>query len=141
MKQDIRVACGQFAAKPGDAPSNVARMIRYASQARSEGCSLIVFPELIVTGYLAPECVLSLAEPLTGPSVNRLAQAADQIGIAIAFGMAERDEARGLRYNSLVIVDRSGQVAGVYHKMHLWDTERQWAEPGREILDVDLTLQ
>jgi predicted amidohydrolase len=138
MLQDIRIACGQFAAKPGDAPSNVARMIHYAGQARSEGCELIVFPELIVTGYLAPECVLPLAEPLTGPSVSRLAEAASQIGIAIAFGMAQLDAARGVRYNSLVIADRAGQVAGVYHKMHLWDTEREWAEPGREVLSVEL---
>jgi predicted amidohydrolase len=138
MIRDIRVACGQFAAKPGDAPSNVARMVRYASQARSEGCELIVFPELIVTGYLAPERVLPLAEPLTGPSVSRLAESASRIGIAIAFGMAELDAARGVRYNSLVIVDRSGRVAGVYHKMHLWDTEREWAEPGREVLSVKL---
>jgi predicted amidohydrolase len=138
MIQDIRIACGQFAAKPGDARSNVARMICYAGQARSEGCALIVFPELIVTGYLAPERVLPLAEPLTGPSVSRLAEAAGRIGIAIAFGMAELDEARGVRYNSLVIVSRTGQVAAVYHKMHLWDTEREWAEPGREVLSVEL---
>jgi predicted amidohydrolase len=138
MIRDIRIACGQFAAKPGDAPSNVARMIRYAGQARAEGCEVIVFPELIVTGYLAPERVLPLAEPLTGPSVGRLAEAAGRIGIAIAFGMAELDPARGVRYNSLVIVDRTGHVAGVYHKMHLWDTEREWAEPGREVLSVEL---
>jgi len=138
MIQDMRIACGQFAANPGDAPSNVARMIRYASQARSEGCELIVFPELIVTGYLAPERVLPLAEPLTGPSVSRLAESAGRIGIAIAFGMAELDAASSVRYNSLVLVDRSGQLAGVYHKMHLWDTEREWAEPGREVLSIKL---
>jgi len=138
MMQDFRIACGQFAAKPGDASSNVARMICYAGQARSEGCELIVFPELIVTGYLGPERVLHLAEPLTGPSVSRLAESAGRIGIAIAFGMAELDAASGVRYNSLVVVDRSGQLAGVYHKMHLWDTEREWAEPGREVLSVEL---
>ncbi|MFL7811353.1 MAG: carbon-nitrogen hydrolase family protein [Anaerolineae bacterium] len=138
MEQEIRIACGQFAAQPGDAPANVARMIGYAGQARAEGCELILFPELIVTGYLAPERVRPLAEPLSGPSVRRLAQAAGQIGIAIAFGLAELDEARGVRYNSLVIVDATGRVAGVYHKMHLWDTEREWAEPGREVLSLDL---
>lgn len=138
MKRDIRIACGQFAAKPGDAAANVARMIDYAGQAQAQGCELILFPELMVTGYLSPERVLPLAEPLTGPSVRSLALAARQLGIAIAFGMAELDEARGARYNSLVIVDRAGQVAGVYHKMHLWDTERQWAEPGSEVLAVEL---
>ena len=138
MIRDTRIACGQFAAKPGDAAANVARMIGYAGQAQAERCELIVFPELIVTGYLAPDRIPPLAEPLSGPSVSSLAQAAGEMGIAIAFGMAELDEARGVRYNSLVVVDRAGQVAGVYHKAHLWDTEREWAEPGREVLSVDL---
>jgi predicted amidohydrolase len=136
--QDIRIACGQFAAQPGDAATNVARMVEYAAQAQAEGCALILFPELIVTSYLPPDQVRPLAEPLTGPSVRALALAAQQIGIAIAFGMAELDETLGVRYNSLVIVDQQGRVAGLYHKMHLWDTEREWAEPGREVLSVEL---
>ena len=138
MRQEIHIACGQFAAQPGDAATNVARMIEYAGQAQAEGCALILFPELIVTGYLPPGQVRPLAEPLTGPSVRALAQAAQQIGIAIAFGMAELDEALGVRYNSLVIVDRQARLAGLYHKMHLWDTEREWAEPGREVLSVEM---
>jgi predicted amidohydrolase len=138
MRQEIQIACGQFAALPGDAAANVARIIGYAGQARAQGCALIVFPELIVTGYLAPERIPPLAEPLDGPSVRKLAQAARELGIAIAFGMAEWDEAHGARYNSLVIVDRSGEVAGVYRKMHLWDTEHEWAEPGDEVLNVQL---
>jgi len=136
--KDLNIACGQFAAKPGDAAANVARMIDYAGQAQAQGCTLILFPELIVTGYLAAEQIPPLAEPLSGPSVRKLQEAARQTGIAIAFGMAELDAARGVCYNSLVIVDRGGQIAGVYHKMHLWDTERQWAEPGREVLSVEL---
>jgi predicted amidohydrolase len=138
MIDELRVACGQFAAKPGDPASNVARMVAYAEQAHSEGCELILFPELIVTGYLAPPRVRPLAEPLSGPSVRRLAEAAADLEIAVAFGMAELDEARGVRYNSLVVVDRSAQVVAVYHKMHLWDTERAWAEPGRDVLGVEL---
>ena len=136
--QDIRMACGQFAAQPGDAATNVTRMIEYAGQAQAEGCALILFPELIVTGYLAPDLVRPVAEPLTGPSVRALAQAAQQIGIAIAFGIAELDGTLDVRYNSLVIVDRQARVAGLYHKMHLWDTEREWAEPGREVLSVEM---
>lgn len=134
----IRIACGQFAAAPGDKPANVARMIAYAEQARQGDCELILFPELIVTGYLPPDQVLSLVEPVTGPSVQRLAQAACDLGIAIAFGLAELDEARGVRYNSLVVLDRQGSLAAVYHKMHLWATERQWAEPGDEALAFEL---
>ena len=132
--KEMQIACGQFVAAPGDKEANVARMIAYAGEARDEGCALILFPELIVTGYLAPEQVRPLAEPVSGPHVQRLAGAARDLGIAIAFGLAELDEARDVRYNSLVVLDGRGDLAAVYHKVHLWATEREWAEPGREAL-------
>jgi len=131
--RDIRVACAQFTAQPGDKDRNTERMIEYADQAREAGCELILYPELIVTGYLCPDDVAPLAEPIAGPSAQALARAARQIGIALAFGMAELDPARGVRYNSMVVLDNQGQLAGVYRKMHLWDTEKQWAEPGQEV--------
>ena len=136
--KEIRIACGQFIAAPGEKGANVARMIAYAEEARDEGCALILFPELIVTGYLSPEQVRPLAEPVSGPNVQRLARAAGELGMAIAFGLAELDEARDVRYNSLVVLDRQGGLAAVYHKMHLWATEREWAEPGSEALSFEL---
>ena len=83
-----------------------------------------------MTGYLAPEAVIPLAEPLSGPSVQTLARAARELGIAIAFGLAELDEGRGVRYNSLVALNQEGEIVGVYHKMHLWAREKEWAEGG-----------
>lgn len=136
--REIRIACGQFIAAPGDKRANVARMIAYAKGAHDEDCELILFPELIVTGYLPPEQVLPLVEPVTGPSVRSLAQAARELGIAIAFGLAESDEGRGVCYNSLVVLDRHGDLAVVYHKIHLWATEREWAEPGDKALSFEL---
>jgi predicted amidohydrolase len=140
--RDLCIACGQFVAEPGDQRSNVARMIAYAREARDRGCELILFPELIVTGYLSPEQVLPLAEPVTGPSVQALAQAASELGVAIAFGMAELcprvDEREDVRYNSLVVLNRRGQVVTIYHKMHLWASEKEWAEGGREVLAFEM---
>ncbi len=128
--QDMHIACGQFVAEPGAKSNNIARMIAYARNAKEKGCDLILFPELIVTGYLAPQQVIPLAEPLTGPSVKALAQAARELGMALAFGFAELDEQRGTRYNSLVALDQRGEIAGVYHKIHLWAREKEWAEGG-----------
>jgi predicted amidohydrolase len=136
--REIRIACGQFIAEPGVKRANVARMVAYAEEARDESCELILFPELIVTGYLPPEQVLPLVEPVTGPSVRSLAQAARELGIAIAFGLAELDAGSGLRYNSMVVLDHQGELAAVYHKMHLWATEREWAEPGDKVASFDL---
>ena len=130
---DLWVACGQFVSEPGDRESNTARMLCYARQARDRGCRLILFPELIVTGYLPPQQVQPLAEALDGPNVATLARGAREIGIAIAFGMAEWDQERGVRYNSLVVMNDSGQLIARYNKIHLWDSEQQWAQPGSEV--------
>ncbi len=51
--RDYHIACAQFEATPEAKDENVTRMIRYARQAHEQGCDLVLFPELIVTGYLA----------------------------------------------------------------------------------------
>ena len=137
--RDVRIACGQFAAEAGAKDRNITRMIAYAEEARQLGCALVLFPELIVTGYLRPDDIVPLAEPITGPSVSRLSQAARELEVAIAFGMGELDEQRGVRHNSLVTVDRQGEVVGVYRKIHLWDQEKTWAEGGTAmpVLEVE----
>jgi predicted amidohydrolase len=131
--RDLVIACCQFEAVPEAKEANIARMIHYAHQARYQDSELILYPELIVTGYLAPDQIAPLAEPVAGPSVERLARAARKLNIALAFGFAELDVQRNVCHNSLVILDRSGQVAGVYRKIHLWDSEKTWAKPGREV--------
>lgn len=128
----FHIACGQFIAAPGDKAANVARMLAYARQARARGCALILFPELIVTGYLPAGQIAPLAESLDGSLVRQIAQGAQALDIAIAFGMAERG-ARGACHNSLVAIDRAGKIAGVYRKVHLWADEATWATPGDEV--------
>jgi predicted amidohydrolase len=136
--KETRIACGQFVAEPGNKRANVARMAAYAEQARDQGCELVLFPELVVTGYLPPDQVRPLVEPVTGPSVRLLAEAARELDIAIAFGLAELDEGRGVCHNSLIVLDHRGKVAAVYHKIHLWATEKEWAEAGREVLACEM---
>ena len=136
--RDFHIACGQFAPEPGDKAKNTAQMIRQATEARDVGSELILFPELVVTGYLEPEQIRPLAEPLTGPAVQALGAAARDLGIAIAFGFAELQVRQGTLHNSLVVLDRQGEVAGVYRKMHLWATEKQWATPGTRATTFDV---
>jgi 5-aminopentanamidase len=125
----IRIACGQFTAVPGDAAANARLMGLQAREAAEAGARLVVFPELALTGYLAPELIPPLAARLDGPEVAAVRAAARTAGIAVCFGLAEllRD---GTRRNSMAFLDPTGEVLAVYHKTHLWDTERLWAAPG-----------
>jgi predicted amidohydrolase len=67
---ELRVGCAQFAASPGDMAANAARIARMTAEAKADGCALVVFPEMIASGYLAPEAVKPLAAPLDAAPVR-----------------------------------------------------------------------
>jgi predicted amidohydrolase len=58
-----------------------------------------------------------VAEPIPGPSTERLGQAAKTNRLWVVAGLYER---RGDRlYNTAVLIDRAGKLAGSYRKVHL----------------------
>ena len=134
--RDFHVACGQFEARLADAAGNVEIMTRQAAEANDRGAEIIVFPELVVSGYLPANQVPDVAEPLDGPSVTGLRRAAASAGIAIAFGMALR-EAETMA-NAMVVVDARGEIAGVYRKIHLFGAEHDWATPGDRVEQTEI---
>ena len=60
---------------------------------------------------------VSLAEPIPGPTTGRLGEKARQHNMYIVAGLYEREGAA--LYNTAVLVDRQGQVAGKYRKVYL----------------------
>lgn len=105
-----------------DVAANLAEISRLTEVAASEGADIAVFPEFAMIGVtaLTPE-VLAQAQPLDGPFVTELAQAATRTGVTIVAGMLEEipDDQRG--YNSLVVVSPGAGLSAVYRKTHLYD--------------------
>ncbi len=130
--QTTRVACGQFEARAADKEYNLDLMGAQIGEAAAAGCAVVVFPELIVSGYIAAERIPAQAEPVDGPSVCRVQKEAASSGITVAFGMAEA-AADGRLYDSLVVVDGTGKVAVTYRKLHLFGAETSWASAGAEV--------
>lgn len=90
--------------------------------ARDAGARLLVTPEYSMYVDWANEHTGEpWAEPLDGPFVTAVREAARASGVAGVVGMSERlpDEPRAS--NTLVAVDGSGQLLGVYRKVHLYD--------------------
>jgi len=117
--------------------ANAERIAGWMGAAKRERCDLIVFPELIASGYLAPAAVSVLAAPLDAGPVRAIRAAASRLGIAVVFGYPElARDAR--RHNSFVMVDATGRIAAVYRKMHLWGAEATWAAGGTDVPIVDL---
>ena len=108
-------------------------MEQQIDEAARMGCSVIVFPEMATVGYLPPEDLPDLAEPVDGPSISRIRKVCADSGVGAVVGFPELEPKRGVRHNSFVFIGGSGDVHGVYRKIHLWDTEAEWAEAGSEV--------
>ena len=119
MSERFKVALGQMECVVGDKEANLAKMEDMAKRARAEGARLIVFPELSLTGYVCRDLYYELAEPVPGPSTERVAEIAREAGLYVVFGLPERSDISGsLLYNTAVLVGPEGLI-GSYRKMHL----------------------
>jgi predicted amidohydrolase len=122
----MKIAVWQFAPAFGEVRANVERIAGTTLRRRAD---LWVLPELATTGYLfsgRAEC-RDAAEPIPGPTTDALAAACRRRGTRLVLGLAERAGRRV--YNSAAYVGPRG-VIGVYRKVHLFDREFDWFDPG-----------
>lgn len=129
----MRVALAQFQPTLADKEANLSRMLAVL---RRHEADLYVFPELILTGYLAKDAHRRLAEPADGPSVERLAKAAAERDALVVVGMPRVSETPGVIHNSAVLLDGEGAL-GHYDKVYLPSfsvfEEDQWFGEGRSL--------
>jgi predicted amidohydrolase len=107
-------------------------------EAAQEGASAIVLPELFLTGYQLAESLRVLAEPLEGPSLQRLAGLARRHRMLTVCGWPEA--ADGVLYNSACVIDADGEVQGRYRKTHLFGGEPEFFAPGDQLMPFDTSL-
>lgn len=102
-----------------DPTANLARMTRRLAEAAGRGAKLVVFPECALTGYgfESRDALRRAAEPVPGPSVERLARECERLGVWAVFGLIEGAPG-GKLFNTAALVGPSGFVAS-YRKVHL----------------------
>jgi predicted amidohydrolase len=103
----------------------VARLLALLRQAKGRGAELVVFPELALTTFFPRWYLESQAEidayfetEMPGPITRPLFEAAAELGVAFYLGYAELTP-EGRHFNSSILVDRSGRIAGRHRKVHL----------------------
>ena len=107
----------------GNADANLAVIEQRVAEAARQGAKLVLLQELHNGAYFCQhECVdeFDLAEPIPGPSTERLAKLAKQHGVVLVSSLFER-RAAGLYHNTAVVFDADGSTAGKYRKMHIPD--------------------
>jgi N-carbamoylputrescine amidase len=88
-----------------------------------DGAQVVCLPELFRTQYFCQRedaSLFDLAEPLSSGTVTSFQKAAARLNVAVVLPVFER-RAAGLYHNSAVVIDASGEIAGVYRKMHIPD--------------------
>ncbi|HWV56145.1 MAG TPA: carbon-nitrogen hydrolase [Longimicrobiales bacterium] len=104
--------------------------------AASRGAQIICLQELFDAPYFCKVQEadrFDLAEPIPGPTVDRMAGVARELGVVIIVPIFEK-RAPGLYHNSAAVVDADGSLLGVYRKMHIPDDplyfEKYYFTPG-----------
>ena len=129
----FRVAFVQGRPRFGRVRENLERGLALGSSARAD---LIVLPELWASGYVFSshaELEALGEDAVGGPTARALKSIARREKRHWVAGFAEKH--RGRYYNSAMLVGPSG-VKAVYRKVHLFDRERVWFEPGNRGFSV-----
>jgi len=102
---------------------NVNRAVAKVAEAASLGAQIICLPELFRSRYFCQKEDVSsfdLAESLPGPTTVALTRVARERNVAVIVPVFER-RGSGVYHNSLAVIDHSGEIVGIYRKMHIPD--------------------
>jgi predicted amidohydrolase len=149
----VNVAIGQLGpiARSQTRTEVVARLAALMREARANGSDLIVYPELALTTFFPRWYIEDQAEidsfferEMPSQETRPLFDLAQELGIGFCLGYAELTAEDGLvhRYNTSILVDKSGAIVAKYRKVHLpghadhepWrrfqHLEKRYFEPG-----------
>lgn len=132
-----KLAITQMDCAVGDVTANLDKGCEFIAAAARQGADLVLLPEMFTTGFPLTR-LADLAEPIPGPTTDRLGEAAAAGGLFVVAGMAEKDEATGRLYNACVVLGRDGELVARYRKVYLYLGERDVLTPGRRACLVDL---
>jgi N-carbamoylputrescine amidase len=101
-----------------DRAANLERSVELVAEAARGGARIICLPELATSQYFCfrlDSGFMELAEPIPGPSTRAIGAAAAAADAWVILPLYERGE-DGQLYNSAAVIDRSGEVVGLYRK-------------------------
>ena len=117
----MRIALVQHRAGPRHA-DNVERGLAAVREAAAAGAGLVAFPELAFTPFF-PCCrsggpaPLDMAEPVPGPTSDRFARLARELGVVVVLNLYEREGGRA--FDSSPVIDADGRLLGTTRMLHV----------------------
>jgi N-carbamoylputrescine amidase len=126
----ITIACCQYEPKVNGIKENLEKSVAMIQQAVSQGADFIVLPELANSGYAfgnRKEAFESSEKIPEGKAVQTWLKLARDHQVHIVSGCNEKSGQK--LYNAAVFLGPGGFI-GLYRKLHLYNEEKCWFEPG-----------
>lgn len=146
----MKLGLAQFEIEAGAPTGNRERALEYISTAARQDVDIVVLPELFTAGYFAFDHYAETAESAAGETIQAIAAAAADHGMAVVAGSIVEDlsasDADGIDVpapdglsNTTVFLDANGNRRAIYRKHHLFGYESAEAElltPGEHLPTV-----
>jgi predicted amidohydrolase len=126
---ELKITLVQMDIVPSDPVKNLKRMEGFIKKAVKQGAQLVVFPEDAVTGPLAGQTAFVVHAPEYLAYFQGLAV---KYGVDLVPGTWTVQLGNAL-YNTAYYINKDGSIAGSYHKINLWDTEKIAITPGSRV--------
>jgi beta-ureidopropionase len=106
-----------------DKSVNVTRALAAMEQAARAGAELVAFAELAFERFYpqrpAAPSAWRLGEPVPGPTTDRIARKARELGVVVVLNLYERDGRRG--FDCSPVIDADGTLLGRTRMVHITD--------------------
>jgi beta-ureidopropionase len=112
----------------GDKESMIKVHEDYARQAAAAGAKVICFQELFYGPYFCQKQdaeYYEYAESVPGPTTERFAALAQELGMVIVLPVYEQEQP-GVLYNTAAVIDADGTYLGKYRKNHIPQVKGFW---------------
>src|SRR5262245_59372355 len=113
----VQMSCGE------DVGQNLEKALARTEEAAGRGARIVCLPELFRSRYFCQSedaARFALAEPIPGPTTERLGKLAAARQITIVASIFEK-RAEGLYHNTAATLGPDGRISSLYRKMHIPD--------------------
>ena len=113
-----------------DPDKNVDAAVGFVQKAAGTGAKIVCLQELFRSPYFpqyGEYAAFDYAEPLDGPSAQALGKVAKSEKVWVIAPIFEK-RARGVYYNSAIVLNDKGKLAGHYRKLHLPQDAHSFSE-------------
>ena len=131
----MRLALAQMRCEKAAISENVGRMIGFLNEASDRSADIVCFPEMNITGYVAPRKFPESVIAWDDVRLDPLYAWSEGSRASIVAGIVERNVG-GMPFVSQAVI-RGGEVVGSYRKVNITGDEAAMFSPGSEALVVD----